>query len=134
MIWVWVILSLIHIQEARHEVQVIGLKNPYHKDYDIRDAREHRESAILAAMWLFCACLVAVYFQNNWWILPALIVNRRIFFDFMLIILMDWDFKKYTGRDWWMKRFKYVFGANGRLKELISELAITAASIIKVYV
>jgi|GEM_PF-5431054 len=133
MIWILAILSIIHLLECWNEVRVIALKNPYLPDYDERNRKEHFSSAVLASAWL----AVFIYFSfdrygnDAWWILPALVVNRRIFFDYALIIWMDWSYYKYQGNGWWDRMFKSVFGTNGRVKELGVELCITVFSIIK---
>lgn len=126
-IWVW--LSVIHLVEAKLEGYVIALKNPYIPKYTSWNHKEHFWSAVLAATWFSFAASGAAYF-HCYWLIPALLVNRRIFFDYGLILFEEWDRKSYTGNDWWKtKFFMPVFGKNGRQKELVLTVLITAASI-----
>lgn len=126
------LLSIIHLCEAKLETFVIGLKNPYMPKYSYLNRKEHLWSAVLAGAWLACAILATLYFKC-YWIIPALILNRRIFFDYGLIVFEDWDREEYGGNDWWVQKvFIPIFGINGRKKELIIELLIVIASIIKV--
>ena len=132
MIWIWIILSVMHLLECWHEVAVIALKNPYHKDYDLRDKREHFRSAVLSGYWLAIACFICVHHYDGWWLVPALVVNRRIFFDYALMIWMDWSYKYYHGNAWWDQKLAGIFGIDGRVRELAVTLVITAGSIIKI--
>lgn len=128
---IFLLLSVIHLVEAWLEETVIELKNPHISTYSILNKREHFRSAILAGMWLFSA-MAAAYHVHALWLMPALLVNRRIFFDYPLIIIRDRPRYKYEGNDWWtVNFFKRVFTTNGRLVELALELVITGGCIYK---
>ncbi len=121
----WIFLTVIHILESWLEDVVIELKNPHIPEYAVVNRREHFRSAVLAAAWL-TAALYAALFNEQYWIVAALIVNRRLFFDYPLILFRDRPRNKYEGNDWWTVHvFRPVFGTNGRLKELAAELGIT---------
>lgn len=123
------VLSVVHLLEAWLEEVVIELKNPHIPEYSVLNKREHFRSAVLAGSWLFAASAAAYHLQE-YWIMPALFVNRRIFFDYPLIIFRDRPRHRYEGDDWWTRNFfKRVFSTNGRLIELSFELVITAGSI-----
>lgn len=129
---VLLIISIIHLLEAWLEQVVISLKNPYVPEYSVWNRREHFRSAVLAGTWLFSAIAVALYYQHNYWILPALIVNRRIFFDYLLIIFRDRPRRQYEGNDWWtVNIFRRIFGTNGRMIELGLCIGVTIFSIFK---
>jgi hypothetical protein len=124
-----VILSVIHLLEAWLEQVVIGLKNPTLSIYNRLNHQEHFRSAVLAGCWLGAAAYVCCY-NSEYWILAGLIVNRRIFFDYGLIIFRHRPGNKYEGNDWWvMNIFIPLFGRTGRLKELVLTLLITITSI-----
>lgn len=124
------LLTVIHLVEAWLEDVVIELKNPHIPEYSVLNRREHFRSAVLAGLWLFSA-MASAYQVHTLWLMPALIVNRRIFFDYALIIFRDRPRHKYEGNDWWtVNFFKRIFTTHGRLIELAFELAITAGCII----
>jgi hypothetical protein len=128
-IQVLIILSIIHLLEAWLEEVVIDLKNPNLSFYSRLNHQEHFRSAILAAGWLIAAGYASC-FNSDYWIVPALIVNRRIFFDYSLILFRDRPGNKYEGNDWWvMNIFIPIFGRLGRIKELVLTLLITITSI-----
>jgi hypothetical protein len=128
------ILSITHLIEARLECFVIGMKNPYISDYSYMNHKEHLWSAVLAGAWLCPNILAALYF-HSFWLIPAMLINRRIFFDYSLTLLLKWDTKRYTGNDWWKEKFFVpVFGKNGRQIELAVEIVVTIFCIIKTVV
>jgi general stress protein CsbA len=128
-IQVLIILSVIHLLEAWLEEVVIDLKNPNLPYYTSLNHQEHFRSSVLAVAWLIPAVYVACY-NSNFWIIPGLVVNRRIFFDYGLILFRDRPGNKYEGNDWWvMNIFIPIFGRLGRIKELVLTALITAASI-----
>jgi hypothetical protein len=125
------LLSLIHILEARLEYFVIELKDTFVSHYSDINHKEHLWSAVLAGAWLTSAILAALYFHAYWMIGP-LVLSRRVFFDYGLILFMDWPRKEYTGNDWWVRKFfKPIFGKDGRQIELVLELLIILFCIIK---
>jgi hypothetical protein len=128
-IQVLIILSVVHLLEAWLEEVVIDLKNPNLSIYNKLNHEEHFRSGILAAGWLTIA-IYASCFNSDFWIIPGLMVNRRVFFDYGLIIFRDRPGNKYEGNDWWvMNIFIPIFGRLGRIRELFLTLLITAASI-----
>jgi hypothetical protein len=125
------LLSIIHLLEAKLECYVIGMKSPYISHYAEINHKEHLWSAVLAGAWLTPAVLAAFYF-HAYWMLGPLVLSRRVFFDYGLILFMDYPRKEYTGNDWWVRKvFKPVFGKNGRLIELALELLTILFCIIK---
>lgn len=123
-------LSVIHLLEAWLEKVVIDLKNPYISDYALKNRQEHFRSAVLAAAWSFAAISALVHYEQAYWLIPAVVVNRRMFFDYPLIIFRDRPRRLYEGNDWWVKRFIWVFRERGRLKELFAETILTMISIL----
>jgi hypothetical protein len=124
-----IILSVIHLLEAWLEEVVINLKNPYTSVYSNLNHQEHFRSGVLAGAWLFSA-VYASCFHSDFWILPGLIVNRRIFFDYGLILFRRRPHNKYEGNDWWVMNFFIpIFGRLGRLYELGITLLVMAGSI-----
>lgn len=126
-------ISILFFLEQWLEIKVIALKDPGLKNYPSLNKGEHFRSAIFAGYIISLACLVEIVFFQNYWMIPAIVINRRIFFDYILIISMDWDWRRYSGTDWWNNFLKSIFGEEGRFKELIVELAITIFCIIKTY-
>jgi hypothetical protein len=123
-----ILYSVIHLLEAWLEQVVIDMKNGTSLNYDRLNHTEHFRSALLSVAWFTCflSAIVALQF---YWLIPAFVVNRRIFFDYTLIIFRHRPAHKYEGDDWWVKRIVKVFGKNGRVKELLVELLITAVCI-----
>lgn len=125
------LLSIIHLLEAKLECYVIKLKNDFVSHYSGLNHKEHLWSAVLAGAWLTPAVLAAFYF-HAYWMLGPLVLSRRVFFDYGLILFMDYPRKEYTGNDWWVRKvFKPVFGKNGRQIELVLELLAVLFCIIK---
>lgn len=123
--------TLIMIVEAWLEAIVIALKNDTISNYAELNKKEHFRSAVYAALVTAVIWIPTFLTYNCWQLLPAVLVNRRIFFDYLLIL-----FRKrpnpslYEGNDWWVQRFKAIFGPKGRDRELVVELAITLGSIV----
>lgn len=127
---VLICLSIIHLLEAWLEVVVIDLKNASLTSYNRLNKAEHFRSAVLAGSWMLCAIAVVVFLTKEYWMIPALVVNRRNFFDFPLSIFRKRPLDKYEGNDWWVKKFKFLFGGN-RVVEFIVTMAITIFCIVK---
>jgi hypothetical protein len=129
---VLIAISIIHLCEAWVERVVIDLKNPYIPAYSRLNHEEHFRSAVLAFIYMLCATGVVIYYTHDMWLLPAIAINRRIFFDFGLIIFRDRPVGVYEGDDWWTKNvFIRIFGRKGRVIELLLELSVTAFCIVK---
>jgi hypothetical protein len=124
-----ILYSLVHICEAWLEEAVIALKNYTDYNYQQLNRKEHSRSAWFALLLFVCFALFLVY-RDGYWLLPAMIVNRRVFFDYGLILFRNRPRNLYEGNDWWVKRFVWVFGKKGRRIELLLELLVTVASIV----
>ena len=121
-------ISLWFTVEAWLEVPVIALKNGAHPDYVKLNKQEHFRSAVLAALTI-AGALIYPIITGQWFIIPAVIINRRIFFDWALIVRRDRPRHKYEGDDWWANFFRRIFGANGRFKEHVAEIVWSVACI-----
>jgi len=123
--------SVFHILEAWLEQVVIDLKNPSLTNYHELNRKEHLRSAIYATYVALLIWTVPLSLWHCWPLLPAIVLNRRIFFDYALILFRQRPNPAlYEGDDWWVHRFKAIFGPKGRNKELAVTLVITIASII----
>lgn len=120
--------TVIFLAEAWLEVIVLQLKyNP-----PIRlDQQEHFRSGVLACLvlspFVACACLNGLY-----WLLPALLVNRRMVFDPALKLLRKpcRRLYKYEGTGPVDAFCTKIFGRNGAGIEISLELAATAGCLI----
>jgi len=127
---VFAFLSLIHLLEAWLEVPVIAVKNTKLVNYAAFNKQEHFRSAVLASSWLAAAFAVVIVYTKEYCMLPALFVNRRMFFDYPLILLRNRPKNKYEGNDWWVNKFRWLFRGS-RIAELVTTLLIAAACILK---
>jgi len=125
-----ILLSFIHVLEAWLEEMVIFLKNPTIKDYDKANHKEHFRSAVFSATLSAIAITYVIVHTTDYWLIPELVINRRIFFDYTDILIRKRPRFLYEGNDWWKGFFVKIFGKKGRTKELLLELAITIASIV----
>lgn len=128
---VFAFLSVIHLLEAWLEVPVIGMKDAGLNNYSALNKQEHFRSAVLAASWMAAAFTVVIMFTKEYWILPALFVNRRVFFDYPLILFRQRPRNKYEGNDWWVNKFRWLFRGS-RIAELVTTLAISIFCIVQI--
>lgn len=125
-----VLYSLTNLCEAWLEETVIDLKNAQLPNYHPLNRREHNRSLILAILIMIPYIQIAVYF-GLYWLIGAILVNRRIFFDFPLSLFRGRPPARYEGTDTTARILVGIFGRNGRIRELIVTLAITIFSAYK---
>lgn len=123
-------ISLLFVCEAWLEVIVISLKNYSDPNYQKKNKQEHDRSAVFASI-IIAYVGYDCWESENEWLIPAVIVSRRIFFDYGLIIFRDRPRNKYEGDDRTARVLSAIFGNNGRKKELAITLVIYFAAIIK---
>lgn len=116
-------LCMIYVLEAWLEVPVIELKNINHPDYTRLNKQEHFRSAVWAGVVMISAAAL-LCFYNDYWLIPAAFLARRIWFDYLLILLRRRPKKLYEGNDWWNNKLSALFGKNGRQRELILEVLV----------
>lgn len=116
--------SITFFLEAYLEVIVIALKNGSLKDYDSLNKKEHSRSAMFATAILSPFIGVAVLF-HFYWLIPAILVNRRLVFDPMLKIMRKRRLQAYEGTGPVDRAFSRLFGTNGALWEIACEFAFT---------
>lgn len=115
--------------EAWNEVAVIDLKNPDLPRYQVLNHQEHFRSGVWAAYLMGMAVMAAILCYD-YWIVAAIFVSRRAFFDYALALWRSRPTSIYEGNDWWENVFVNVFGKRGRKKELLVECLIIATAII----
>lgn len=121
--------SAIFLAEAWLEETVIRLKNDQLTDYGPLNKKEHARSMILSSLIAGSFCLGAA-FLGYLWLLPALIVNRRLVFDPMLKVFRKRKLTRYEGNGPVDLFFVGIFGRSGARWELLLELALTAGSVV----
>jgi hypothetical protein len=123
------IYPLINWVEAWLEDVVILLKDPKAKLYKRYNQQEHQRSFIYAA--LVCVPFLATAISCGWYgLLPAILVNRRLVFDFGLKLFRNKPLFTYEGDGPVDAFFKRLFGAQGAWKELAILLLITILSVL----
>jgi len=119
-----ILLCLIFVAEAYLEKIVIDLKNGSLSDYIKLNKQEHFRSAIYSALVILSFCLF-FYHLHFYFLIVNAIIARRIFFDYVLILVRNRPNKGvYEGTDTWVKIFSTIFGKRGRNIELLVSLAI----------
>lgn len=124
------ILSILFYTECWLEEVVILLKDDNLKDYTLLNRQEHFRSAVYAGVIIIAACLVVTFYSHDYFLIPAIVVNRRIFFDYMLAVKRKRSLVKYEGNDVFVKYMKMIFGNDGRKKEVYVTIAITLVCIV----
>lgn len=128
-ILVLMLYSVLNVWEAVLEKTIIELKNPYLSNYKQLNKREHSESLIYSSI-LFVIILLFILHLDAYWLIGAIVVNRRLCFDFTLKDLRDRPLFTYEGDskiDMFLKR---VFGEKGAWKEFIIITLITVGSLL----
>ncbi len=113
---------VINIVEAKLETYVIAMKDASLPNYPALNRLEHRWSAIYYA----CICVLALGVSVlalglTWQVLPAafsLLVNRRIFFEYMLKVFRKRPIKAIEGDQPLDKAIRKILGVNGGYVEL----------------
>lgn len=120
---------LINLAEAWLEVIVIELKDPRLNNYSDLNRKEHSRSLALAILMAIPFLFIAAVFQL-YWILPALVINRRLLFDQPLKALRKKRIRDIEGKGPFDSFFRMIYGPRGGWYELITEVIITIVSII----
>jgi hypothetical protein len=126
-----VVISLLFLVEAWLEEVVIELKHGAVQNYARLNRQEHFRSSVFAAILILSASVTAFFWEQDPWSLPAIVVARRIWFDYALIIFRDRPRNRYEGNDWWGLRLAVLFGKKGRIRELAVTIALTIFCIYK---
>lgn len=119
-----IIPTIIFFLEAYLEVIVIALKNGSLSNYDSLNRKEHVRSAMFAAGILSPFVLTAIFF-HFYWLIPAILINRRLVFDPMLKIMRKRTMRKYEGTGPVDQAFSRIFGIEGALWEIVCEFVLT---------
>jgi hypothetical protein len=120
--------SAICLAEAWLEEVVIELKDPYHSNYDVLNNIEHTRSLIYAMLVAVPFLLIAWHY-HYYWLLPAIVVNRRMCFDFPLKHFRNKPIKLIEGTGPFDSFFRMIYGTNGGWLEFITHIVITGLSI-----
>lgn len=124
-------ISLLFLVEAWLEEVVIELKHGAVQNYARLNRQEHFRSSVFAAILILSASVTVFFWEQDPWALPAIVVSRRIWFDYALILFRDRPRNRYEGNDWWGMRLAELFGKKGRIRELAFTAAVTAFSFYK---
>lgn len=127
-ILIFVTYSLTNLCEAWLEEIVIDLKNTQLPFYNPLNRKEHSRSLILAVLIMAPYMAVALYLKQ-YWLIPAILFNRRIFFDFPLALFRGRPAALYEGNDTTGRILAGIFGKRGRIRELALTLVITLGSL-----
>lgn len=120
--------ALLGIAEAWLEVVVIALKNPSLLNYNTLNRREHQRSAVywLAMVAVFIS--VAPTWQTDIYLVPALIFNRRVFFEYALKIFRPGKrMQNIEGNMFWDNLSRSLLGKRGGYYELAICIAVIIA-------
>lgn len=120
---------LINLAEAWLEKIVIDLKDPRLKNYRELNDMEHFRSLILAVL-IACPFIFIAVAEGLYFLLPGIIINRRLLFDHPLKAIRDKPIWAIEGRGVFDSFFASIYGKRGGWYELITEAVITVASII----
>jgi hypothetical protein len=126
---IFLLYSAICTAEAWLEVIVIELKDPRLADYSELNRKEHLRSLVYAVL-VAAPFLLVTWYYHFYWLIPAIIVNRRIFFDFFLKHLRDRPKFLIEGKGPFDSFFRMIYGQRGGWYELITEAVIACLSII----
>lgn len=128
-----ILYPVINFLEAWLEVVVIDLKNPYISEYHKLNQREHLRSGVFACA--VCAVFVVVALSLQlYWLVPAIVVNRRLVFDYGLKMLRGRPFDLYEGDGFFDALGRRVFGRENAEKEFAILLGITVFTILRTIV
>lgn len=122
------LLSVINFAEAWLEEVVILLKDPNLPNYKELNKREHWRSGVYAVILTIPFILAAIYF-HLFWLIPAIITNRRLVFDNGLKYFRKRKLFRYEGDGPIDSFFRNLFGEYGAWKEICIWIIITTASI-----
>lgn len=115
---------VLYIVEALLEKVVISMKNPQAIDYNRLNKEEHQLSGVYW-MALVLALVVITADQMRLWyyLVPALIIERRIFFEYTLKIVRNKRTRDIEGDQFWDKIMRGILGARGGHIEFILLIA-----------
>ena len=122
-------LTLINAAEAWLEAIVIRLKNGSISNYGYLNRKEHSRSFIYSSLVASPFFLIFFYW-GFYWLLPAVIINRRLIFDPLLKVLRNRLLSRYEGDGSIDGFFSRIFGRRGAWIEILLELA---ASLVCLY-
>lgn len=111
-------ISLLCIAEAWLEEVVIRLKNPSSVNYILLNRQEHRRSAIYYGILVFTYFMIIWPYRYWYILLPGLILERRVFFEYALKIFRKKRPDVIEGDQYWDKISRGIFGRYGGWKEL----------------
>ncbi len=119
------------IAEAWLEVVVIALKDASLSEYKALNRIEHFRSGVYSFTVAFPYILASVYLGYYWYI-PAILINRRLFFDPALKLLRSprRRLSLYEGDGPIDNFFAGIFGRNGAKWEILLEALATVAFIV----
>jgi hypothetical protein len=123
-----VAISIYFFLEAWLEIPVIALKDGGHPNYAVLNRREHFRSAVLAGFVIGIAVVYAGA-HHQWIYFPAIILSRRVFFDWYQAKWRMRPMSLYEGDDWWVRVFRKIFGAKGRKVEHYIEVVIILSTV-----
>lgn len=118
--------SITNLVEAWLERVVIDLKNDSLSNYRRLNAQEHTRSFIYSSA-VASPYVIAALFLGLYWIIPPLLINRRMVFDPSLKLFRGRKLARYEGNGPVDNFCKSIFGRNGAHWEVLVELAITVA-------
>lgn len=125
---IFILYSLVNLAEAWLEVVVIALKDPKLKEYKKLNKIEHARSFVFAGLVCFSFILFCIYLKFHF-IIWAVVVNRRLVFDFPLKKMRNRPLWTYEGDGPVDGLMKWLFGTNGAWKEFLALIVITIAAI-----
>lgn len=119
-------VALYCLVEAVAEYNQIKTKSPSLPNYKIYDKREHTWSLIK----FFAVLVLPVFLNTDYYkLLPSLIFDRRLVFDYFLKVFRKRPFKKIEGTLFFDNFSRNIFGANGGYLELIAVSIIKTLSL-----
>lgn len=122
-------IVILCIAEAWLEEIIIRLKNPALENYPLLNKKEHHRSAIYYGALVFLLVFVAADY-GKWYILvPLMLAERRIFFEYALKFFRGRGIRFIEGDQYWDRTARKIFGYKGGVVELLVLLALTAATL-----
>lgn len=113
-------IAMLGIAEAWLEVIVIALKNPSLDNYAILNKKEHERSAWYWAAMVFLFIVVSDTWQQAIFLAPALLFNRRLFFEYSLKLFRPGKrIRDIEGDQYWDIHSRRIFGPHGGWWELL---------------